>query len=164
MTILVYLLPVALFLGLLGLAAFLCTLKNGHYDDLDGAAQRCDSSKPRIPQKSGDLAAAIVCFASPRIADTGRLSAASGRGAGGVLRIANDWGLAGCGRPQGAAPHINDLAEFRPITVIMENGFSCPINNLAKLNALLHLCCTAARSCNMVADWPRTFSIRPLAQ
>ncbi len=23
--------------------------------------------------------------------------------------------------PRGAAPHINDLAEFRPITVIMEN-------------------------------------------
>jgi cbb3-type cytochrome oxidase maturation protein len=45
MTILVYLLPVALFLGLLGLAAFLWTLKSGHYDDLDGAGTVSD---PRI--------------------------------------------------------------------------------------------------------------------
>jgi len=40
MTILVYLLPAALFLGLLGLAAFMWTLRSGQYDDLDGAAQR----------------------------------------------------------------------------------------------------------------------------
>jgi cbb3-type cytochrome oxidase maturation protein len=39
-TILVYLIPVALFLGLLGLAAFLWSLKSGQYEDLDGAAER----------------------------------------------------------------------------------------------------------------------------
>ncbi|MEJ6784202.1 cbb3-type cytochrome oxidase assembly protein CcoS [Aminobacter sp. Piv2-1] len=37
---LIFLLPIALFLGGLGLAAFLWSLKSGQYDDLDGAAQR----------------------------------------------------------------------------------------------------------------------------
>ncbi|MFC7473375.1 cbb3-type cytochrome oxidase assembly protein CcoS [Dankookia sp. GCM10030260] len=40
MNILVLLVPVALFLGLLGLAAFLWNLRTGQYDDLDGAASR----------------------------------------------------------------------------------------------------------------------------
>ncbi|MCF1503927.1 MULTISPECIES: cbb3-type cytochrome oxidase assembly protein CcoS [Afifella] len=40
MTILVILIPAALFLGALGLAAFLWSLKSGQYDDLDGAAAR----------------------------------------------------------------------------------------------------------------------------
>ena len=37
---LLYLIPVALFLGLLGLAAFLWSLRSGQFDDLDGAAHR----------------------------------------------------------------------------------------------------------------------------
>ncbi|MBW9089906.1 cbb3-type cytochrome oxidase assembly protein CcoS [Rhizobium wenxiniae] len=40
MNMLLYLIPVALFLGGLGLAAFLWSLKNGQYEDLDGAAWR----------------------------------------------------------------------------------------------------------------------------
>lgn len=40
MNVLVYLLPIALGLGLLGLAGFLWSLKTGQYDDLDGAAAR----------------------------------------------------------------------------------------------------------------------------
>jgi cbb3-type cytochrome oxidase maturation protein len=40
MAMLVYLLPLALFLGALGLAAFLWALRNGQYEDLDGAAER----------------------------------------------------------------------------------------------------------------------------
>ncbi|MGG5809200.1 cbb3-type cytochrome oxidase assembly protein CcoS [Falsiroseomonas sp. CW058] len=40
MNILVFLVPAALFLGLLGLALFLWTLRNRQYDDLDGAASR----------------------------------------------------------------------------------------------------------------------------
>jgi len=35
-----YLIPIALFLGLIGLCAFIWTLKSGQYDDLDGAAHR----------------------------------------------------------------------------------------------------------------------------
>ena len=34
------LIPIALFLGLLGLAAFVWSLKAGQYDDLKGAAAR----------------------------------------------------------------------------------------------------------------------------
>jgi cbb3-type cytochrome oxidase maturation protein len=34
------LIPIALFLGALGLGAFLWSLKSGQYDDLDGAARR----------------------------------------------------------------------------------------------------------------------------
>jgi len=40
MTVLVYLIPVALFLGLLGLGAFLWAMKSGQFEDLDGAAAR----------------------------------------------------------------------------------------------------------------------------
>lgn len=40
MTGLSMLIPAALVLGLLGLAAFLWTMRNGQYDDLDGAARR----------------------------------------------------------------------------------------------------------------------------
>ncbi|MEM7638699.1 MAG: cbb3-type cytochrome oxidase assembly protein CcoS [Pseudomonadota bacterium] len=40
MTIIVYLIPVALGLGLLGLIAFLWSVNSGQYEDLDGAAHR----------------------------------------------------------------------------------------------------------------------------
>ncbi|MEM6462545.1 MAG: cbb3-type cytochrome oxidase assembly protein CcoS [Pseudomonadota bacterium] len=40
MNTLIYLIPVALFLGALGLLAFLWSIRSGQYDDLDGAAHR----------------------------------------------------------------------------------------------------------------------------
>jgi cbb3-type cytochrome oxidase maturation protein len=40
MNVLVYLVPAALGLGLIGLVAFLWSLKSGQYEDLDGAALR----------------------------------------------------------------------------------------------------------------------------
>ncbi len=40
MTVLLYLIPAALLLGGLGLAAFIWSVKAGQYDDLDGAAER----------------------------------------------------------------------------------------------------------------------------
>ena len=40
MTGLAFLIPVALGLGLLGLGFFFWTMKDGQYDDLDGAAHR----------------------------------------------------------------------------------------------------------------------------
>lgn len=40
MSVLIYLIPVALFLGLIGLAAFIWTLKSGQYEDLEGEAHR----------------------------------------------------------------------------------------------------------------------------
>ena len=40
MTVLLYLVPMALALGGAGLAAFLWSMRAGQYDDLDGAALR----------------------------------------------------------------------------------------------------------------------------
>ncbi len=40
MNVLIYLMPAALFLGFLGLLAFLWSLKTAQYEDLDGAAER----------------------------------------------------------------------------------------------------------------------------
>jgi cbb3-type cytochrome oxidase maturation protein len=40
MTDFLYLIPVALALGVAGLGAFLWSLRSGQYDDLDGAAER----------------------------------------------------------------------------------------------------------------------------
>lgn len=37
---LLFLIPIALGLGFLGLVAFVWSLKSGQYDDLDGAAER----------------------------------------------------------------------------------------------------------------------------
>jgi cbb3-type cytochrome oxidase maturation protein len=37
---LIYLIPIALALGLLALGAFLWSLKAGQYEDMDGAAER----------------------------------------------------------------------------------------------------------------------------
>ncbi|HEV2563656.1 cbb3-type cytochrome oxidase assembly protein CcoS [Microvirga terrae] len=40
MEVLIYLVPMALLLGLSGLAAFMWSLKSGQYDDVQGAAVR----------------------------------------------------------------------------------------------------------------------------
>ena len=60
MEVLIYLVPLALALGLLGLGAFLWSLRSGQYDDLDGAAWRAimdddeiAASEPRQPKERG---------------------------------------------------------------------------------------------------------------
>lgn len=40
MNVLIYLIPIALLLGFIGLVAFIWSLQSGQYDDLDGAATR----------------------------------------------------------------------------------------------------------------------------
>lgn len=52
MDILLYLIPAALFLGLLGLAAFLWALKSGQFDDLDGAANRILFDDDHLPTQN----------------------------------------------------------------------------------------------------------------
>lgn len=50
MSNLVFLIPIALLLGLIGLLAFLWALRSGQFDDLDGAAERIlfdDDDPPR---------------------------------------------------------------------------------------------------------------------
>ncbi len=51
MTALAWLIPAALFLGLLGLAAFLWALRSGQFEDLEGASWRAiqDSEQPDAP-------------------------------------------------------------------------------------------------------------------
>jgi cbb3-type cytochrome oxidase maturation protein len=46
MTSLAWLIPIALFLGGLGLAGFLWSLKSGQYEDLEGAAYRALEDEP----------------------------------------------------------------------------------------------------------------------
>ncbi len=48
MTSLAWLIPMALLLGGLGLAAFLWSLKSGQYDDLEGAAYRALEDEPPV--------------------------------------------------------------------------------------------------------------------
>ncbi|MDO1580500.1 cbb3-type cytochrome oxidase assembly protein CcoS [Rhizobium oryzicola] len=57
MNMLIYLIPVALALGGLGLGAFLWSLKNGQYEDLDGAAWRVldDDETPVAPVEARSL-------------------------------------------------------------------------------------------------------------
>ncbi|WP_026782045.1 cbb3-type cytochrome oxidase assembly protein CcoS [Pleomorphomonas koreensis] len=62
MSVLVYLVPAALLLGLIGLAGFMWSLKSGQYDDLEGAAWRIledddieepeggESARGRVPE------------------------------------------------------------------------------------------------------------------
>jgi cbb3-type cytochrome oxidase maturation protein len=54
MNALLYLIPAALFLGLLGLAAFLWALRSGQYEDLDGAAARILFDDPPLPSERKD--------------------------------------------------------------------------------------------------------------
>ncbi len=55
MTGLSFLLPIALGLGLLGLAAFFWSAKNGQFDDLDGASMRIlIDDEDEGPPASGD--------------------------------------------------------------------------------------------------------------
>jgi cbb3-type cytochrome oxidase maturation protein len=54
MTALAWLIPVALFLGLLGLAAFIWSLRSGQFEDLEGAAYRAledDEEPPSAPEE-----------------------------------------------------------------------------------------------------------------
>ena len=57
MSYLVWLMPIALGMGLVGLAAFLWSMRSGQYEDLDGAAERilladaADSPLVRRPER-----------------------------------------------------------------------------------------------------------------
>ncbi|WP_274628228.1 cbb3-type cytochrome oxidase assembly protein CcoS [Arvimicrobium flavum] len=54
MATLIYLMPVALFLGGASLAAFLWSLRSGQYEDLDGAAVRVLADDPPATPKDRD--------------------------------------------------------------------------------------------------------------
>lgn len=55
MSALAWLIPAALFLGLLGLGAFLWALRSGQFEDLDGAAYRIlDDDEPPVVDDATD--------------------------------------------------------------------------------------------------------------
>lgn len=57
MSALAWLIPVALFLALIGLAGFLWSLRSGQFDDLEGAAYRIledDEEDPPPPEGGRD--------------------------------------------------------------------------------------------------------------
>jgi cbb3-type cytochrome oxidase maturation protein len=58
-TALVWLIPAALVLGLLGLLAFLWALRSGQFEDLEGASWRAiqDSEHPDAPTETEDTEA-----------------------------------------------------------------------------------------------------------
>jgi len=51
-----YLIPISVILGLIGLVVFLWTLRNGQYDDLDGSAERIiyDEDRPKVDGTEAD--------------------------------------------------------------------------------------------------------------
>lgn len=53
MTILGFLIPLALFMGLAGLATFFWAMKSGQFEDLDGAANRILIDDGDVPEKPG---------------------------------------------------------------------------------------------------------------
>lgn len=53
-----FLVPIAIGMGLAGLASFMWTLRSGQYDDLEGAAQRILFEASEGPIIDGDPAAA----------------------------------------------------------------------------------------------------------
>ena len=53
MTALAWLIPAALGLGALGLAAFLWSLRNGQYEDLEGAGWRALDDEADTARRSG---------------------------------------------------------------------------------------------------------------
>lgn len=57
MDVLIYLVPMALTLGLIGLGAFLWSMKTGQFDDLDGAAWRAIMDDDDVP--ASDKTAAV---------------------------------------------------------------------------------------------------------
>ena len=76
MTALAYTIPIALFLGGLGLAGFLWSLKSGQYDDLDGAAWRALDDEP--PEASQLWVSGMSC--RTECTPTNRVTVSTGEG------------------------------------------------------------------------------------
>jgi cbb3-type cytochrome oxidase maturation protein len=68
-TALAYLIPAALFLGLLGLGAFLWALRSGQFEDLDGAAHRILFDDETDAKPSDDAPDGVTAPPSRRVAD-----------------------------------------------------------------------------------------------
>jgi cbb3-type cytochrome oxidase maturation protein len=69
----VFLIPIAIGLGLIGLTSFMWTLKNGQYDDLEGAAARIlfEGEAGPLPEKRYRSAAEGAAKADPQASRSG---------------------------------------------------------------------------------------------
>ncbi len=58
MSVLIFLIPIAIGLGVLGLASFLWSVRSGQYDDLQGAAERIliEDDGPIVDEEESDRA------------------------------------------------------------------------------------------------------------
>ncbi|MBU6372101.1 MAG: cbb3-type cytochrome oxidase assembly protein CcoS [Alphaproteobacteria bacterium] len=58
MEAMIYLIPATIFMGVVGLGAFLWTLRSGQYEDLEGAAERIliddEADAPPLRSSRGD--------------------------------------------------------------------------------------------------------------
>ncbi|MFC7048507.1 cbb3-type cytochrome oxidase assembly protein CcoS [Emcibacter nanhaiensis] len=54
MDIILFLIPIALFMGLAGLGAFLWSLRTGQYDDLEGASYRALFEEDEMAKEEDD--------------------------------------------------------------------------------------------------------------
>jgi cbb3-type cytochrome oxidase maturation protein len=63
-----FLVPIAIGMGLVGLASFMWTLRNGQYDDLEGAAQRIlfEGDEGPLPDRPRPTAAKPASDPSPQ--------------------------------------------------------------------------------------------------
>lgn len=68
-----FLVPIAIGMGLAGLAAFMWTLRNGQYDDLEGAAQRIlfEGNEGPLPVDEGSNRLVNVDMVQKRTRKTG---------------------------------------------------------------------------------------------
>jgi cbb3-type cytochrome oxidase maturation protein len=69
MTSLLVLIPAALFLGLLGLAAFLWAMRNGQFEDLEGAGHRILFDERSGPLPASSLSVVINVDAARPVAE-----------------------------------------------------------------------------------------------
>lgn len=68
MRIIIYLIPISIFMGGIGLAAFLWSFRSGQYQDMDGAAQRVLFDDEDMPD--GDVRIPLPRQDAPRDTDT----------------------------------------------------------------------------------------------
>jgi len=63
-----FLVPIAIGMGLVGLASFMWTLRSGQYDDLEGAAQRIlfEGNEGPLPDRPGPTGAKPASDPSPQ--------------------------------------------------------------------------------------------------
>ena len=104
MSVLAFLIPITLAMGVVGLAAFIWSLKAGQYEDLAGAAERVlldDDDAPPPRRRATDDRPPTGGLRHDRPADRSRAADRPGDPGGGRRSAACSWRSAGSGDPLG---------------------------------------------------------------